>query len=1320
MLLIFNPFLIQSRNKKYYFRPLDITNGLSQNTVYAILQDKYGFMWFGTQDGLNRYSGLSMQTFMKNDLSENNTIAALYEDKNGNIWIGTDAGIFTYNPDHEKISCFVLSTEKGEMIQHRVTQIGSDGENIWFSVLEEGLYCYKPEQRALTLPFPRRDNRIPNDITQFLLNERGTHWFALYADNLYYTHNLTEPDSLKPFICIDGRQPFKGDIINKMVKGKYNKLYIGSANGGLNEVNLTTREVKEILTVDDSGNKIYVREIMFYSDNELWIGSESGIFIYNTQSGNITHLRNISGDSYTINDNAIYSLYKDREEGLWIGSYFGGLNYYPKQDTYFEKIYPHRGQEYIGKRVRELCADDKGYLWIGTEDNGLMKYNLSTKQLQQFTHPNIYKNVHGLCYDGKYLWAGTFSGGLNRINLHTNEVKTYRKGNTSKDITSDYVFSICYTSSKELWIGTTSGVVRYNYETDTFSQFHGLRNMFIYDIKEDADGNIWFANYTNGLYKLDVRSKNLIHFQHNTTDNNSLPSNRILSIFEDSKKQIWITTHGGGFARFDASSNNFIRYNHSMGLPSDVVHQVIEDNNGLLWITTNDGLVRLDPSTNKIKRYSVADGLLSNQFNNKSSYKDKYGHIYLGSINGLVFFDPSTFKTNMFVPPVVITDFFIFNQKVVVGAKGSPLTQSISVAKEIELESNENSLSFSVAVLSYKAPEINTIIYQLEGFDKDWQTANKGKISYSNLAPGNYILKVKGANNDGVWNDSMCTLKIRIHPPFYYSTWAYITYTLLILIVVICTYIYLKRRTAEKHRLKMEQFEHEKERELYQSKIDFFTNVTHEIRTPLTLIKSPLENILQMSDVNKSIREDLLIMDRNASRLLNLTNQLLDFRKIEGSLYELTFTQADMEETLKGIFMGFTSLAKQKGLDFKFSSDCDKFQAMIDVEALTKIVSNLLNNAIKFAKTYTLLSLQRDEKHFAVTVCNDGQIIPLEKREEIFYPFIQYHKGSNVQSGTGIGLALARSLAELHQGQLNMDADTECNRFILLMPYLHNEPSHAETDTNLVVHSELEEQDLTLNQETNKSKTAILLVDDDLDIIAYLQKYLSPMYLTYTANDGCQAIKILAAESINIIVSDVMMPNMNGLELCNYIKSDINYSHIPIILLTAKTTIQSKIEGLRFGADSYIEKPFSLDLLKVNINNLLENRAKMLQAFSCSPLATLNIISSTQADEDFMKQLSEVINKNIQDSNFSLDQMATELGMSRSSLNRKIKGLLDLTPNDYIRIERLKRAAFLLKEQGCRVNEVCYMVGFSTPSYFTKCFREQFGMLPKEFISPKE
>lgn len=1309
----------QSVEEHYYFKNLSIRNGLSQNTVNAILQDRKGFMWLGTKDGLNRYDGLSFRKF-KHDAANprsigNSFITSLYEDFNGNIWVGTDAGVYIYYPEKEAFEEFDCQSLEKTRIERSVSMIAGDKQGrVWIAVEAQGMFCYDARQKLLR-NYPLSE--ISSNIKCFTFDSGGTLWLGFYGDGLYYSkdnlatvHPYGSPE--------DGKREFEGGVITKIVQGNYNCLYIGSVKEGVSELNLTSGQVRNLLAIDESGESIFCRDLLPYSDNELWIGTESGIYIYNLRTAQFIHLRASLYDSYSLSDNAIYALYKDREEGLWIGSYFGGVDYYPRQYTYFAKYYPKNiANSLHGKRVREFCRADDGTLWIGTEDGGLNHFNPKTKEFHFFEPSAGFTNIHGLCMDGSHLWVGTFSKGLRVIDTRTGVIlRTYTEGHTSHSLNDNSIFSICRTSAGEIYLGTLFGLLRYNRTQDNFDRIPELNGKFVYDIKEDSYGNLWLATYANGAYCYDVSARRWKNYVFDAEDEKSLPYDKVLSVFEDSYRQIWLTTQGGGFCLFHPDTETFTRYGLKDGLPNDVVYQIVEDDDRFLWLTTNNGLVRFDPKTMEMKVFSTANGLPTNQFNYRSGFKDEAGNIYLGSINGFVAFDPRTFAENRQVPAVAITDFLLFNKEVPVGETDSPLKSSITFSDKVVLTADQNSFSFRIAALSYQAPRMNKLMYKLEGFDEGWLTIGESPlVTYSNLGYGDYVFKVKASNSGGVWNEQETSLHLSILPPFYLSGWAYCFYVLFFMGCLVCVIFYFKRRNYRKQHRQMEMLEQEKEREVYHAKIDFFTNVAHEIRTPLTLIKGPLENIILKKEVDSETKEDLYIMKQNTERLLNLTNQLLDFRKTETRGFRLNFTECDVVAVLRETYLRFTSLAKQKGLDFILELPQECFMADVNQEALTKIISNLLNNGVKYASTYLRISLETDEKVFHIRTFNDGEMIPDTMKEEIFKPFVRLDKEDEVTTGTGIGLALSRSLAELHQGSLMMEKGEEVNCFCLTLPV--NQDSTITLSAENV--SQVEENSCGWEQEetdTKEKKPMILVVEDNPDMLAFVRKQLTTEYSVLTAMNGIEALAVLDNHYVNLVVSDVMMPQMDGFELCKTIKSDLSYSHIPVVLLTAKTNIQSKIEGLELGADAYIEKPFSVEYLLANISSLIHNREKLRQTFAKSPFVAANTMALTKADEEFIWKLNDIIQANLHNPEFSMEDMADALKMSRSSFYRKIKGVLDLSPNEYLRLERLKQAAQLLKEGKSRVNEICYTVGFNSPSYFSKCFLKQFGVLPKDFI----
>lgn len=1315
----------QMADEHYYFKNLNIQNGLSQNTVNAILQDKQGFMWFGTKDGLNRYDGLSFRKFKHDEDKRrsigNQFITALYEDAAGNIWVGTDVGLYIYYPERDSFRHFAEWSVEKTQIERAVTMISGDKQGrVWIAVESQGLFCYDLQKETLRnhtltdFPF------ISTNVQCFTFDNSGTLWIGFYGNGLFYSKDNLK--TLHPYLSrSDQVETYRDDVVTKIVPGTYNCLYVSSVKGGVQELNLTSGKLHSLLSTDENGELVFCRDLLVSSDNELWIGTETGIYIYNLRTGQYAHLKSSAYDPYSLSDNAIYSLCKDREGGVWIGSYFGGVNYYPRLYTYFAKYYPKGDENSLhGKRVREFCRDNRGVLWIGTEDGGLNRFDPQTQTFSFYAPSAGFTNIHGLCMVDDHLWVGTFSKGLKVIDTRTGAIlKTYQKNDSPRSLVDNSIFSICRTATGDVYLGTLFGLLRYNKQSDDFDRIPELNGKFVYDIKEDSGGNLWLATYANGAYCYNVSEKRWKNYVHDEKNEKSLPYDKVLSIFEDSHRQIWLTTQGGGFCLFHPDTETFTNYNTTNGLPNDVVYQIIEDKTGYLWLTTNKGLVCFHPTSGAMKVYTTANGLLGDQFNYRSGYEDENGTIYFGSIDGFIAFNPQTFSENKYLPPVVITDFLLFGKEVYAAEPESPLRKSITFSDKIVLRADQNSFSLRIAALGYQAPRMNKLMYKLEGFDEEWLAVGESPIiTYSNLRYGNYAFRVRASNSDGVWNENELSLSIEILPPFYLSIWAYCIYVLLFFGCSVYAVLYFKRRSSRKHCRQMEKFEQEKEREVYHAKIDFFTNVAHEIRTPLTLIKGPLENIILKKQVDTETREDLNIMKQNTERLLNLTNQLLDFRKTESQGFRLNFTECDITAVLKETHIRFTSLAKQKGLEFILNVPEQHFYAHVNREAFTKIISNLLNNAVKYADTYitVFLEVDTDKKTFHLRTVNDGVIIPDEMKEEIFKPFVRFNEKEDgkVTTGTGIGLALSRSLAELHQGSLVMLKEEETNGFYLTLPAIQDSTikltSEVTVATATAVKSRIE------LSESKGNRPTVLVVEDNPEMLTFVTRQLAGSYAVLTATNGAEALKVLDGNYVSLVVSDVVMPVMDGFELCKTIKSDLNYSHIPVILLTAKTNIQSKIEGMELGADAYIEKPFSIEYLHACVSNLIQNREKLRQAFAQSPFVAANTIALTKADEEFIKRLNEVIVVNLSNPEFSMDDMADSLNMSRSNFYRKIKGVLDLSPNEYLRLERLKKAAQLMREEEIRVNEICYMVGFNSPSYFSKCFQKQFGVLPKDFV----
>ncbi|WP_407429494.1 two-component regulator propeller domain-containing protein [Arcticibacter sp.] len=1317
----------QNLNAQYYFKHFKVENGLSNNIVFCSLQDKKGFMWFGTRDGLNRFDGYSFKVFRHNPKKKkslgSNYISSIYEDAYGTLWIGTTKGLYRYN---EKTEDFTLL---GITAGNNIGDVKLDDQgNLWF-LSGLTLVKYNIKTRKL-IPFKARDNF---NITSICI-ENNNIWIS--TGDGHIKKYLPENNSFLNFDLFNQSKYTSSKWIKKIYYTGDQTILIGTSSQGVKLFDIEKKTYQDVLTYNQDKTEIYARDFIKNADGEYWIATESGIYIYNPGKNDFINLQKSNTNPYSLADNAVYTLCKDKEGGIWAGTYFGGISYFPKPYAPFEKFFPQSLVNSIsGHAVREICADKNENLWIGTEDAGLNKLD---KRTGKFIHIKptgtakglAYSNIHGLLANDNELWIGTFERGLDVLNIHTgNVIKHYSLNNGTSSSRSNFIISLYKTSAGEIFAGTGLGLYRYDSLKDNFTVVPDIAtNDFIYSVFEDHTGTIWAGTLENGVFYFRPKTKESGNYRYHATDSNSISSNAINSIFEDSNHDLWFATEGGGLCKFHRKTNTFKRYSTKDGFPSNIMFRILEDKTKKLWISTSRGLTFFDPKLETVKVFTKADGLLTDQFNYNSAYKDTNGRMYFGSVDGMISFDPNNFSRNRFTPPIYITGFQIYDRELTINQENSPLKESITSTNYIHLDYNQATFSIDFAALSYTAPEVNEYAYKMEGLDDEWSYLKTNrKIYFTNLPPGIYTFLVKGANNSGVWNDEPARLTIEISPPYWASNWAYIIYFMLALAATYyCVRDYHKRQEQKNKRKiqlleiekerEIEHLEAEKEREIYHAKIEFFTNVTHEIRTPLTLILAPLENIIKNEKSPLEIKDSLKIMEKNTHHLLDLTNQLLDFRKAESKGFSLSFIRVNISKLLHETFLRFKLAADSKGLTYIIELPEKDVLAYVDVAAVTKILSNLFSNAIKYSEKNVYIELaphDAEEENFVIRIKNDGVYIPEEIRDRIFEPFYRMEVSEN-ELGTGIGLPIARSLTELHKGSLCVTSISYLNVFILTLPARHEKEFqlHHEKDQTEEIHP-VESKE---NEVPSTLKPTVLLVEDNKDILEYLSRELSPFYAVSTAPNGREAINIIENTMVQLIISDVRMPVMDGFELCEYIKSNIEFSHIPLILLTSKNTLSSKIKGLELGADSYIEKPFSPEHLHVQISNLLSNRNKIKEYFARTPLLNMKSIGCSKTDQLFLEKLNEVIQQNMADTDLDIEFLASEMNMSRPTLYRKIKAISSLTPNEMIKIARLKKGAELLALGEYKIFEVCDIVGFSSQSYFAKNFQKQFGMTPREYF----
>jgi signal transduction histidine kinase/ligand-binding sensor domain-containing protein len=1037
----------------YYFRHYEVESGLSNNAVMCSVQDKLGFMWFGTRDGINRFDGYTFKAYRFGNNSKhykssgNNFIHALNIDASGSLLLATEKEIYRY--DAQLDSFIFLVSSKYFPIDEIVTDHKG---NIWFNA-DNVLNKYVQNFKQLKIYEPQKFFHA----SSVSIDKNGHLWAATPAGFLKKYNEADDTfSSFDLFAHSDQNLPRN---INLIQCTGDDKVLIGTNKAGFKIFNTKSFIYSDIPLCCGELDNLFIRSFLQVSSTQTWIGTETGIFIYDAQTGESRRIQKNSSDQYALTDNVIYTLCKDKEGGIWVGTYFGGINYYPKQFTPLQKFY-HKSFEnsLSGNIVREIREDQFGNLWIGTEDGGLNKLDAKTGKFTHYkpdhTPQSIsYIGVHDLLALENELWIGTFEHGLDILNIKTGKVVRHYGASPENGLRSNFPFCLMKTEEGEIIVGTTVGIYTYSRAKDYFESIPGLPAYDLYMcILKDANSTLWGGVPGKGVYYVDTKTGASGNFRFDPSDPTSISSDKVNSIFEDSKKNLWFATENG-LCKWNPAKRNFKRYGTNNGFPSNFMLAILEDGKGNLWISTTQGLACFDPQKGKTQVYTTANGLLSDQFNFSSAFKDKDGRMYFGSAKGLISFHPSEFSQDSFIPPVYLTGLQVNNQDIAIAPKGSPLKRSIIYTDKIILNYNQSTFSLDFAALGYTAPQNLEYAYQLEGLFNNW-TYVKGirKANFTKLEPGTYVFKVKASSSSGIWSDEETKMIIEILPPWWATRWAYTAYVMLTIVLIYYFFHNYHKRIEEKNRRKIElmeiakekeilQVEIAKEKEMLESKIEFFTNVAHEIRTPLTLIKVPLVKIIRKTAGMPDVENSLKIIGRNTNRLIELSNQLLDFRQTELKAYSLSLEKVNISELLSEAHINFSTLAEQNNINIKIDLPSTPLFAFVDVDAFNKIIYNLLGNAVKYAATIVHISLlpyYKDDNSFTILIKNDGFLIPDHLKEKIFEPFYRI-KETETKKGTGIGLALARSLALMHKGKLLLEQpEDNRNVFSLTLP-VHSE-----------------------------------------------------------------------------------------------------------------------------------------------------------------------------------------------------------------------------------------------------------------------------------------
>lgn len=1303
-------------------------------------------MWFGTASGLNRYDGYTFKVFRhrENDSTSINDdlIVKIQEGPDNKFWIDTRTGQCIFDPVSEKAMANTLAyCRQLSLPAASVIDIVKDKQGcFWFAQAGYGASRYNPVAHTVKR-FQRTKNNAP-DITDMVADNAGNIWIV-YTDGLLEGYNTASGK-----LIYSNAELFKrpDELRYRLFADAENDLWIytdGMPQGAFC-YNIKSNNLIHYHR-DAPGNRLnnnLVTGIQQDNNGMIWIITDhGGVNLLSKRSGAIWYLENKPEDIKSISQNSINAIYRDNTGIIWLGTYKKGINYYHANIIKFP-VYRHLlsdARSLPFDDVNRFVEDEKGNLWIGTNGGGLIYYDRTTGNYRTYKHNPANANsisndvIVSLCIDhNKKLWIGSYYGGLDCYDGQL--FKHYKHDpEDATSISDNSIWEIYEDAQQQLWVGTLSnGLDRYHPEIDGFYTYRkgngSINSNYIAALAEDQDGNLWIGT-ESGISVLNKKTGGVTYYQHNSKDQNSLSNSNITALLQDSRGNMWVATRDG-LNFFDKAANSFRHFSEADGLSENNVLTLMEDNAHTLWLGTTNGLSRgwVQYGANgsvkiQFRNYDERDGLQGREFNENAALKTKRGELIFGGANGFNIISPDAISHNTVVPEVVLTDLRVFDKSPQPGEVFNNrvlLSTAISAIKEITLKYRENIFSLEFAALNYSNPEKNQYAYKLEGFNNDWLTTDgtHRTVTYTNLDPGKYVFRVKASNGDGVWNEKGTALLVTILPPFWRTIPAFMIYAILLAAILFAARRLTIQRAHMRFQLAQQKKEAERVHELDLLKLKFFTNVSHEFRTPLSLIMAPVEKMLNTSREPEQKKQYQLIY-RNARRLLALVNQLLDFRKLEMRELRLYPSLGDIVSFVKEVSCSFTDMAGARHIHFNFSTSIESLQISFDPDKIERILFNLLSNAFKFTPEHGNIQVLvgREENFVSIQVKDSGIGIPTEDQDKIFERFFQHDvPGSMLNQGSGIGLAISKEFVRLHQGTISVTSEAgkgTCFTVLLPVNSAVTEPVVSSQEELLLEPAAEETTDVV--SKSSRKKPVILIVDDNDDIRFYLKDNLRRNYTVYEAVNGAEGWEKTKQHQPDLVVSDVMMPVMDGMELCRTIKHDKQTSHIPIILLTARSAAEPKLEAFQVGANDYVTKPFSFEMLQSRIRNLLAQQEAMRKLFQKQLEVNPSEISITSVDEQFIRQAIDTVEQNISNPGFSVEDLSRALHMSRVALYKKLLALTGKSPLDFIKTIRLKRAAQLLEKSQFTISEIAYEVGFNNPKYFARTFKKEFGMLPSEY-----
>jgi len=1308
-------------------------HGLSNNQIHCVLQDRKGWVWIGTSQGVCRFDGYRFTVF-KNDPDDStslkgNLVRTIFEDHLGQLWIGTEnGGLNKYDREKERFQQLFYHGDQAPLRNVSVASIQEDNQgNLWVGT-ESNLFRID-QKGVLTTISPSNLPQFSEFFRVIRIDSLGRIWIGTNRGLLLYHPDTNTVETVKT------NDSGSIDEIWEILPDKDGTLLVGTYASGMFSVNATTLIAKHVELDQDNNRSRTVRAILKDPNGKYWIGTRGGLYLYDKLAGVTAKYQHDDREQKSLVNNSILCVAKDAKGNIWIGTR-QGLNLLIEERINIQGYRSMQGDNrYLNNsEIYAFWLDPLGKIWIGTENGGV---NILDRKTGSFTYlvpqkgnPNSLSSscIKAIEADASgNIWVGTYLGGLNLYNRQTGVFKHFRHdASNSNSLSDDRVWSLLRDSNNDIWIGTTRGLDKYDPTSGGFIHNNNLVNgQQVNWITEDKEHCLWIGATELVIYN--PKDQKIIKLNESTR-----------SMFEDSKGRFWLTTLSHGIALFSKEKGVIRYYNEKHGLANNQTLAILEDNEHYLWISTTKGLSKFDPEKERFHNFYTKSGFQNDQFTYGAACKLPSGELVFGGISGFNIFDPAKIKSSDYFAPIVFTDLKILNKSVRIEPDGKGvLNKSISETEKIELKYEQNSVELEFASFDYANIMGIQYSYFLEGFDSDWnEPSDKRLATYTNLNPGSYTFRVKTVSTDRQESNMGPKLVIVVHPPYWQTWWFRILIFLFILSLFYWLISFLQNREKLKHNLVFEKIKAKKLHELDMMKLRFYTNISHEIRTPLTLILGPLEKLRNNSIPEADIKGHLELMHRNANQLNELINQLLDFRKMESGNLKLALKRGELVSFIAGIVSSFGKYAEEKEIELKFNSLKKEIVTNFDEDKIAKIMNNLLSNAFKFTgkggKIVVNISLvfdtedpdspaeNSDKRVIEITVKDTGIGIEESNLEKIFNRFFQVDQFS-AQTGTGIGLALTRELVKLHNGKIFVTSKPgKSSKFTIHLPYedlrnvskpsgLPDANSNGEIDRSLSL-------DDSANEMTIAGQKIMLLVDDNADVRYFIKSHFSSGYHIVEAKDGLEGWHMALKTIPNIIISDVMMPDMDGFEFCRKIRKDERTSHIPILLLTALGSREHEIEGLSLGADDYITKPFDLVILQTKVENILSVRQSLKQKYAGEVFLQPNNIVLSSPDERFLQKAIGVVENNISDPELDIDRFATEIGVSRMQLYRKLNALTEMTVKEFVRDIRLKRAAQLLVQKRMNVSEVAYAVGFKDLSHFRKCFRQEFGMSASDYM----